>query len=317
MNVPRTFCIIAIGLLPTLSGAAGKGSSSQPAALKTFLEGQGFGGSPLQRRFGNHLFVTTIMNGRRTALLVDSGCPYTLIDRSSARRIGLGVKETKSYVTGVTGAAQRYGVSQLATLAMGNCTFVNVPIGVADAADINNMRGPHLDGTFGAHEMSRFGMIVDCARQMIYVNPRGPSAAATQRLAEFLSGRGFTRIPMHFNPEHHLEIDAAINGHPERLIVDTGAFSTFLSASVAYAAGASISGVNLMIGSATGGALPGKVARVQELALGNLIVHNAEITIGESKMVGAGLLGEEYLSWNFAVIDVGGMNLYMRPPEKR
>jgi hypothetical protein len=34
-----------------------------------------------------------------------------------------------------------------------------------------------------------------------------------------------------------------------------------------------------------------------------------------AKMVGAGLLGEEYLSWNFAVVDLGGMNLYLRPPE--
>jgi hypothetical protein len=34
-----------------------------------------------------------------------------------------------------------------------------------------------------------------------------------------------------------------------------------------------------------------------------------------AKMAGAGLLGEEYLSSNFAIIDVGGMNLFLRPPE--
>jgi predicted aspartyl protease len=310
MNIPRTFCIIAIGLLPTLSGAAGKGSSSQPAALKTFLEREGFGGSPLQRRFGNHLFVTTVMNGRRTALLVDSGCPYTLIDRASARGIGLGVKETKSYVSGVTGAGQRYGVSQLATLQMGNCTFTNVPVQVADESQINLISRPHLDGLFGAHEMAKFGMIVDCARQMIYVNPKGPSAAATQKLAQFLAGRGFTRIPMRFNPGHHLEIDAAINGHPVRLIVDTGAFTTLISAPVASAAGASLSTRFSARGAGIG--------HVQQLALGNLTISNAEVVVANvAKMVGAGLLGEEYLSWNFAIVDVGGMNLYLRPPDRR
>ena len=36
-----------------------------------------------------------------------------------------------------------------------------------------------------------------------------------------------------------------------------------------------------------------------------------------AKEIGAGLLGEEYLSWNFAVLDVGGMNLFLRPPDKR
>jgi hypothetical protein len=33
------------------------------------------------------------------------------------------------------------------------------------------------------------------------------------------------------------------------------------------------------------------------------------------EMAGAGLLGEDYLSWNFGVIDLGGMNLYLRQPE--
>jgi Aspartyl protease len=182
------------------------------------LEQQGFGGSPLQRRFGNHLFVTTVMNGRRTALMIDTGCPYTLIDRASIHKLALGVQETKSYLTGVTGVSQHYGVSKLATLAMGNCTFTNVPVQVADESEINQISSPHLDGLFAAHEMAKFGMIVDCARQMIYVNPRGPSAATTQKLAQFLAGRGFTRIPMRFDPGHHLEIDAAINGHPVRLM---------------------------------------------------------------------------------------------------
>ncbi|HXP35466.1 MAG TPA: aspartyl protease family protein [Chthoniobacterales bacterium] len=294
-----------------ISRAAG----SEPAALKTFLEREGFGGSPLQRRLGNHLFATTIINGRRMALVIDTGCPFTLLDRASVMALGLRVQETKAHVTGVSGLSERAGIANIATMRMGNCTFVNVPIGVADTADINNIRGPHLDGLFGAHEMSKFGVIIDCARQMLYVNPKGPSAATNQNLVRFLAGRGFTRIPMRFNSDHHLAIDAGINGHPAPLIVDTGAFSTFLSASVAYASGASASGMNLMIGSATGGALPGKVAQVQELALGNLIVHNAEITIGESKLGAAGLLGEEYLSWNFGIVDVGGMNLFLRPPD--
>src|SRR6266403_3009335 len=111
---PLGLAITAIVCLPTLmSQAAG---SSPPAALKTFLEREGFGGSPLQRRFGNHLFATTLINGHRTALMIDSGCPVTLIDRSSAAKIGLRVQETKKYIGGVSGHAERYGVSTVSTL---------------------------------------------------------------------------------------------------------------------------------------------------------------------------------------------------------
>ena len=305
---PLGLAIAAIVCFPTLlSQAAG---SSPPAALKTFLEREGFGGAPLQRRFGNHLFVNTIMNGRRTALMVDTGCPFTLIDRASAQKVALGVAETKSYVVGVVGNAHRYGVGKVATLAMGNCTFKDVPVRVADESELNVYARPHLDGLFGAHEMAKFGMIVDCARQMIYVNPKGPSAATTQKLAQFLGGRGFNRIPMHFNPGNHLEIDAAINGHPTRLIVDTGAFVTVLSSSAASAFGTTLSPQLSRHGQGIG--------HVQQLALGNMVVNNAEVIVGNvAKFVGAGLLGEEYLSWNFAIVDVGGMNLFLRPPEPK
>jgi len=300
----------------SVSGATQKSPGPAPAALKTFLEREGYGGSPLQRRLGNHLFATTVINGRRTALAIDTGAPFTLLDSASARSLGLRVQQTKARVTGITGFSERAGIADLASLQMGNCTFLNVPVGVADAADINAIRGPHLDGLFGAHEMSKFGVVIDCARQMIYVNPHGQSAAANQNLGRFLMGRGFSRIPIHVNPSRHLEIEAKLNGHPVAMIVDTGASTTFVPAQVAIASGASTSGLNFMLGGATGGVLPGKVARVQELSLGNLIVHNAELTIGESKIDGAaGMLGEEYLSWNFGIIDLGGMNLYLRPPD--
>ncbi len=279
----------AIAVIFYLSVPATRGAEAAPAALKTFLESEGYGGSQLQRRFGNHLFVNTLITGRRTALMIDSGCPVTLIDRTSAAKLGLHVQETRKYIGGVTGHAERYGVSTLPTLAMGNCTFQNVPVEVAKEEQINLIARPHLDGLFGAHEMAKFGMIVDCARQMIYVNPRGSSPATSQKLAQFLANRGFSRIPMHFNSEHHLEVDAALNGHPAKLIVDTGSGFSLISAPVATESGATMSSRFNYHGEGIG--------YIKQLTLGNLVVNNAEVAVGNvAKFVGAGLLGEEYLS---------------------
>ncbi len=87
---PLGLVVTAIVCFPKLlSQAAG---SAPPAALKTFLEHEGFGGCPLQRRLGNHLFVTTIMNQRKGALMIDTGSPRTLIDRASVRDLGLAVE---------------------------------------------------------------------------------------------------------------------------------------------------------------------------------------------------------------------------------
>ena len=123
---PLGLTAAAIVCFPTLmSQAAG---SPQPAALKTFLEREGFGGSPLQRRLGNHLFATTIINGRRMALAIDTGAPFTLVDSASARGIGLRVQQTKAHITGVTGLTERADSASIATLRMGNCTLLNVPV---------------------------------------------------------------------------------------------------------------------------------------------------------------------------------------------
>jgi len=315
MNKWQRTVVIAVLLWSTrLSSPA---AEMTPAALKTFLEHEGFGGASLRRRLGNHLFVTTVMDGRRTALMIDTGSPRTLIDRTTANALGLSIQPTNTLVGGVWGSKrERYGVSLLATLAMGNCTFKDVPITVADESDINKGSGRRLDGLFGAHEMAKFGIVIDCTRQMIYVNPRGSSAALTQKLAAFLSSRGFTRIPMTFDDEHHLTIDAALNGHSTRLIVDTGASTTLLASPVARACGVSLSPLNIKLRDTTAGVVPINIGHVQQLRLGNLQIANAEVVVANvAKMVGAGLVGEEYLSWNFGIVDVGGMNLYLRPPE--
>src|SRR5438105_13339417 len=107
---PLGLVVAAIVCFPTLiSQAAGPA----PAALKTFLEREGFGGSPFQRRFGNHLFATTLINGRKTGLMIDSGCPITRIDRASAPKRGLLVQEPEKYSGGVTGEEGPQSISKI------------------------------------------------------------------------------------------------------------------------------------------------------------------------------------------------------------
>lgn len=303
MRIFPLFIAAVLGL-----SVPGSRAAEAPAALKTFLEHEGYGGSAVQRRFGNHLFVDTSINGHSTALLIDTGCPFTLIDRNSAHKLGLESKQSKSEVTNIIGNSQPLAVSRIASLAMGNCTFQNVPIGVAAEGELNRYARPHLDGLFGAHEMAKFGMVVDCSRQMLYVNPRGTSAATSQALASFLEGRGFVRVPMHFDSGNHLEVEAQINFRTVKLIVDTGAFTTTISAAIAEGSGAAM---DLSMSDRGKG-----IGRVGELSIGGFKINNAEIYVADMyEKAGAGLLGEDYLSWNFGIIDLGGMNLYLRHPE--
>jgi hypothetical protein len=176
--------------------------------------------------------------------------------------------------------------------------------------------------------MVKFGMIVDCARQMLYINPNGPNSSVSQTLASFLSSRGFTRIPMRLNANHHFDVEGALNGHGTRFIVDTGAATTLIDKETAVRSETRLTAVWGAGGNGAGG-LRGGLSRtgVKELGLGSFKLANAEVAVAHvssdillSKSAAesnAGVLGQEYLSSNFAVIDMGGMALYLRHPDSR
>jgi len=333
---------LAILLLATLTAVRAQ-SQQTSGTLTAFLSKQGLGGAKLERRFGNHLFVPVSINNRRGALMIDTGSPSTAIDVNSVNTFGLNVVKTDSSVGGLFGRSwERFGASKIKSIVMGNCTVTKVPVAIADFSSFNQDRsGPatgshiadskalaHINGLLGANEMMKFGMIVDCTRQMLYVNPNGRSSAVSQSLASFLAARGFTRIPIRLNANDHFDVQGALNGHATRFIVDTGSATTLLDTQVAIKSG---TGVTALAGYGAGGA-GGLVegvnrAGVKELAIGNFKLANAEVVVAHvsrdvllSKSAtesNAGVLGQEYLSSNFAVIDMGGLALYLRHPDSR
>jgi predicted aspartyl protease len=330
--------ILSVGLLAPYAAK----SQQQPGTLAGFLSGQGLAGAKLERRFGNHLLVPASINTKRAALIVDTGAPVTLIDKDSAATFGLKVESTTMNVGRIFGPRwEHYGVSVAKSIALGNCVVTNVPVLLADISDMNagvaytpigshisriNDR-QHSNGLFGAREMNKFGMIIDCARQMLYINPNGSSTSVSQKLASFLSGRGFTRIPMRWDSGNHLEVSAVLNGHPTRLIVDTGAAMTTVDRTMASQAGVGISGTRFVEDAGEGHVERLGTGDVKELKIGDFTIPNATVSVvsvsgamlhsKNAEESNSGLMGAEYLAWNFAVIDVGGMALYLRHPDSR
>jgi predicted aspartyl protease len=317
-------------------------SQQQPGTLAGFLSGQGLAGAKLERRFGNHLFVPASINNKHAALMIDTGAPVTIIDKNSAGTFGLKVENTTINVGRIFGQRwERYGVSLAKSIAMGNCVVTNVPVALADTSDLNPdapaaatgthisavNRLPHVNGLLGAREMNKFGMIIDCARQMLYINPNGPNAAVSQKLASFLSGRGFTRIPMRLDSGNHLEVPVVLNGHPTRLILDTGAAVTTLDRRMASQAGVSIGGTAFVEDAGEGRVERLGTGDIKDLTIGDFTIPTATVGVvnvsGEmlhsksAEESNSGLIGAEYLAWNFAVIDVGGMAVYLRHPDSR
>jgi predicted aspartyl protease len=333
--------LIPIVLLATLTPFCAQGQ--QGGSLTSTLAAQGLAGAKLERRYGNHLMVSVSVNNKRGALMIDTGSPVTLVDRNSVNTFGLIVEKTDSSVGGLFGRAwERYGMSKVKSIAMGNCMLTNVPVAIADLSGMNPEQNTaatgshlsdskmmaHVNGVLGSREMVKFGMIIDCTRQMLYINPNGASSAVSQSLANFLAGHGFTKIPMRLNANNHFDVEGALNGHATRFIVDTGSANTLIDTQVAVKSGTS---VTALAGYGAGGAgnLVEGVNRtgVKEMAIGNFKLANAEIVVAHvsgdvlltksNAESNAGVLGQDYLATNFAVLDMGGKTLYLRHPDSR
>jgi predicted aspartyl protease len=325
-------------MTPFLADAQQSGGTLA-AALAT----QGLAGARLERRYGNHLLVPVTVNNHPGALMIDSGSPITLIDRNSVNTFGLTVEKTDLSVGGLFGRAwEHYGMSKVKSITMGNCVVTNVPVAIADLSGMNPERSAaatgshisdsktmaHLNGVLGAREMLKFGMIVDCTRQMLYINPKGPSAAVSQSLAGFLNSRGFTRVPLRLNANAHFDVEGALNGHATRFLVDTGSANTLIDTQVAVKSKTDMTALSGYGAGGAGNLVEGvNRTRVKELTIGNFKLADAELIVAHvsgdillSKSAAesnAGVLGQDYLSTNFAVIDIGGKALYLRHPDSR
>src|SRR5262249_12605288 len=183
-------------------------SATTPTTLNGFLKHEGFGVVKLKQwnlDSGPKRLVIDVGINRVSALLeVDTGAGGTVIARRSLKKFRLVEHKTSIGVPafGKKSAPNKFwGLAKLETLAMGNSVIHSVPVGIKEI--------PHLDGLLGSPEMHRVGAVLDCAEPALYLAPQGPSSPTSDKLAAMLQSNAFTRVPLRFNSDHHLEVDCS------------------------------------------------------------------------------------------------------------
>jgi hypothetical protein len=111
------------------------------------------------------------------------------------------------------------------------------------------------------------------------------------------------------------------------MIVDTGAAVTTVDKTMASQAGVSISGTGFVEDAGEGRIERLGAGDIKEMTIGDFTIPKASVSVvnvsremlysKSPEESNSGLIGAEYLAWNFAVIDVGGLALYLRHPDSR
>ena len=147
------------------------------------------------------------LSGRR--LVIDTGTTSTVLNCSVARQLGLGGQE--SHLTLLNGD-ERARTSVLSSLTLGPIVAKSVPAFVADLSFLTKQLGMHIDGIVGLDVLKSSNFRIDYDAREIVFGPVQPSPAS---------------VPFESEPPL-VTVTTEIEGHPVRLLVDTGASGLLL-----------------------------------------------------------------------------------------
>src|SRR5205823_7897952 len=294
---------------------------SQPVSDSSFPR---FEALPLTRSRQNHLLVRAYVNGKPALLGVDSGAPISAIALKRRAHFGLtGIPGSSTLPARlqINGAFNNVAIAR--NFRIGALNLVDEPVVVVDLSGSGGasrvLQEQEIDGILGADILLPTGAVLDCQKQILILKMDPGSPGKTPGT----DYRGLRGVPIRVSDTYNLYVDAAINGEPARLMVDTGAFATLLHRGFVrrlhvpvHATEFSSSAVNLKQRGV-------QVARIRRLSVGSVDILGKEVGVVDleglihsdllrgSQPV-AGLLGAEFLRTHRGIIDFGTRTLYLK-----
>jgi hypothetical protein len=235
-----------------------------------------------------------------------------VLDRNSLAKFGIGERKTAISLSSPFGKTSDYvGMGKVSSFEFANIVLADFEAGTIDENVLNRSTPPHsthIDGVFGYSQMRKLGAVIDCSRRDLYANPWGPRADASGQLAKVLLSHGYIRVPMRLNRRGHPEVDCQINGRAAIITVETAAFSTIVDKKFATNVGVVL--VDAVVSGEGVGHRQGPLESgvVRQFSIGPFQSNKGKIRVGE---VTFNVLGIDFLSSNHAIIDTGGMNLFL------
>ena len=269
------------------------------------------------------MLMEAVVNGHRARFFVDTGAGYSILDAGRAHSLDVSPVGTDSpygEFTNLNGVIYRVGY--LNSLRAGAMDFGSGPMALfqpadADAGLSSRLNGENADGVIGADILTRYKAVINCYTKTIFFKT---SSSEPLHVARFAASQNFIRIPLREEVSRAFTIPASINGHPCRLLVDTGAFITTFDLRRTKEFGLSFTGTRISGSFADGISRQVAIGKIANLKIGDYRVppQNLAASVlpdfardqGQAKI--AGILGMELLADNHGIIDFESMSLFVK-----
>ena len=265
----------------------------------------------------NEMIMFVNINGHPARLLVDTGSNQTMLDTDAAESFGIYPSQRGFHYirfTQVNGKVLPVGFAQ--SLTADGMNLGGSPVTLRRAISSGN-RNADVDGLLGLNILYRHKAVINCRTKLVFFKI---DQARQINLGAVAASENFTRVPLRREENGALTVQCSIQGQPAHMLVDTGSFLTTFNEGFLKALGLALNPTRVSAHFSSGVTRRMSAAAINNLKIGDFKVpqkkfgvtalphfalHQAGTTI-------SGILGIETLYNCHAIVDLEGMNLFLK-----
>ena len=297
-----------IAPISSLGAAKNPSVSPQLAGYKTVRVHYG----PL-----NKMIMPVHINGQPANLLVDTGSNEIILDTDAAATFGVGPSPRGLRYVGFTEInGQLLPVAFMQSLTAASMNFGSNPVVLRDSSRSGTGKG-QVDGVLGLQVLLRYKTVINCRTRLVFFKV---DQSRHMNLSAVASSEKFRRVPMHRETSGALTVPCSIHGQSGRLLVDTGAFVTTFPDTFFKSLGISSEPTRISARFPTGTTQQIRAVQINDLKIGDFKVPAAKFGVAALPRFAlrqggiriSGILGMDTLYICHAIIDLDGMNLFLK-----
>ena len=300
--------VLAIAPITDLGAAKNPSVSLQLAGYKAARVHYG----PL-----NKMIMPAQINGQPANLLVDTGTNEIILDTDAAATFGVGPPPRGWRYIGFTEInGQLLPVAFMQSLIAGSMSFGSSPVVLRDSSRSGTGKA-HIDGVLGLEILLRHKAVINCRTRLVFFKV---DQSRRMNLSAVASSEKFIRVPMRREASGALTVPCSVHGQSGRLLVDTGAFVTTFHDAFFKWLGISSEPTRVSAHFPTGTTRQVSAAQINDLKIGDFKMPPSKFGVaalprfalrqGGTRI--SGILGMDTLYIRHAIIDLDGMNLFLK-----
>jgi predicted aspartyl protease len=265
----------------------------------------------------NKMIMSVRINGQPANLLVDTGSNQLILNADAADSFGIRPSQRGlRYIRFTKIQGQSLPVAFAQNVSAGSMNFGSSLVTLRKSSHADTGNAP-LDGVLGLDILFRHKALINCRTKLVFFKV---DQARRINLGSVAASEKFTRIPIQREQTGALTVPCSIQGQSTRLLIDTGAFVTLLHEGFTKSLRLAAEPTRISAQFGRAGSKRISAAKINELSIGRFNLPPEKFGIaalpqfalqqGDTKI--AGILGMDTLYNCHAIIDLDGMNLFLK-----